>query len=179
MGHIYFAAPSKCHPNPCENGAQCTDKYYYMDVISETVQPLTSSSSSSSAAEETNGEASSEAIENITPQQKEETAIISQENGDGRSLPDNIHANDMSKENFESALSGHDVLNHFSLAGFISKKDSIGLKSPTNATRRRRDVGIESLPEGVDKNILDIYGFYCTCPKGFKGLKCERKWIFF
>ena len=45
-------------------------------------------------------------------------------------------------------------------------------------SRIKRDEG-DVLPEGVDKNLLNIYGFYCTCLSGYKGLKCERKFSFF
>jgi hypothetical protein len=208
-----FLAPSKCHPNPCENGATCTDKFYYMDIVNENPTPY---------------DVSSDVISPHKQQENDEAAIITQESSDGAGLtePNDFHANDLSKEHYASNSASRDTIDLGELGlGVLSKKNSITVGAHHNnktldsnnpvvfkgnqvknkrsriadrpynkyhrklntvdskggmvqnvTSRTRRDEG-DVLPDGVDKNMLNIYGFYCTCLTGFKGLKCERKFL--
>ena len=101
-------------------------------------------------------------------------------------IPSDFHVNDLSKEEIHNGagetpttLKGIISRNDYR---FIARRNSIDAQnissssSSSSSKMWKRDTS-ESQPSGVDQSILDTFGFYCTCPEGFKGLKCGRKFI--
>ena len=201
---FFYSAPSKCHPNPCENGATCTDKYYYMDVVEgigsqSGTSELTTDVGASMAATTADvmhkmqeneelaiiNEESNSISKPVSGSNNEQsTAEVAQERSTLELTPSDFHVNDLSKEEIHNGagetpttLKGIISRNDY---GFIARRNAIGAKNISSISSSKlwkRDTS-ESLPSGVDQSILDTFGFYCSCPEGFKGLKCARRFLF-
>lgn len=94
-----------------------------------------------------------------------------------------FHVNDLVKEEIqngagETPTSLKGIIRNIDY-GFIARRNAINTKNTSSSflshpsAKWRREAN-EAPPTGVDQSILDTFGFYCTCPEGFKGLKCSR-----
>ena len=208
-----YTAPSRCHPNPCENGATCTDRYYYMAMVEGVSSRGVGDSGRGGGGDDVTPDAASVATTTSDVmhkiQENEELAIINEgsnligspssalsnnnENNENeaqeRSLldlaPSELHANDLIREEIhngagETPTSLKGLISRIDY-GLIARRNGIGAKnlssSSPSSSKWKREAG-EGLPSGIDQSILDTFGFYCTCPEGFKGLKCGREFCF-